>query len=50
VHLVELLLPLQDNNGQPFGADKFEQVRKYLTEHFGGLTAFTRSPGQGTTK
>lgn len=49
MHLVELLLPLQDNDGQPFGSEKYDSVRNRLTEHFGGLTAFTRSPGQGTT-
>lgn len=48
MHLVELLLPLQDNDGQPFGSEKYDSVRNRLTEHFGGLTAFTRSPGQGT--
>jgi hypothetical protein len=47
--LVELLLPLHDNSGQPFGAEKYAEVRQHLTERFGGLTAFTRSPAQGTT-
>jgi hypothetical protein len=49
MHLVELLLPLHDNSGQPFGAEKYAEVRKHLTESFGGLTAFSRSPAQGTT-
>jgi hypothetical protein len=49
MHLVELLLPLQDNSGKPFGAEKYDEVRQRLTERFGGLTAFTRSPAQGTT-
>jgi hypothetical protein len=49
MHLVELLLPLHDNSGQPFAAEKYAEVRRHLTECFGGLTAFTRSPAQGTT-
>jgi hypothetical protein len=49
MHLVELLLPLQDNGGKPFGAEKYAKIRQHLSERFGGLTAFTRSPAQGTT-
>jgi hypothetical protein len=48
MHLVEILLPLRDNEGQPFGADKYAAIRQYLTERFGGMTAFTRSPAEGT--
>src|ERR1700737_3306709 len=49
MHLVEILLPLNDNSGRPFGAEKYAAIRQHLTERFGGLTAFTRSPAQGTT-
>src|SRR6201746_1122196 len=49
MHLVEILLPLHDNSGQSFEAEKFAEVRRHLTERFGGLTAFTRSPAEGTT-
>jgi hypothetical protein len=49
MHLVEILLPLNDNSGRPFDAGKYAAVRDHLTERFGGLTAFTRSPAQGTT-
>jgi hypothetical protein len=49
MHLVEILLPLNDNRGRPFGAETYAVVRQHLTERFGGLTAFTRSPAQGTT-
>jgi hypothetical protein len=49
MHLVELFLPLNDNSGRPFGAEKYAEVRQHLTERFGGLTAFTRAPAQGTT-
>jgi hypothetical protein len=49
MHLVEILLPLHDNGGHSFEAEKYAEVRQHLTERFGGLTAFTRSPAQGTT-
>ena len=49
MHLVEILLPLNDNNGRPFRTEKYAAVREHLTERFGGLTAFSRSPAQGTT-
>lgn len=47
MHLVQLLLPLQDNTGQPFGRELFERIRSELTEHFGGVTAFLRAPAEG---
>ena len=49
MHLVEILLPLNDNSGRPFGAEKYAAIREHLTDRFGGITAFTRSPAQGTT-
>jgi hypothetical protein len=49
MHLVEILLPLNDNSGRPFRIEKYAAVREHLTERFGGLTAFSRSPAQGTT-
>ena len=49
MHLIEIFLPLNDNGGRPFDAAKYAAIRQHLTERFGGLTAFTRSPAQGTT-
>jgi hypothetical protein len=49
MHLVEIVLPLNDNEG-PFDSEKFAALRERLTERFGGLTAFTRSPAQGTIR
>ena len=49
MHLIEIFLPLKDNDGQSFGVEKYSAVRQHLTERFGGLTAFTRSPAEGTT-
>lgn len=47
MHLVQLLLPLRDNYGVPFDRVAFEQVRAELTERYGGVTAYLRSPASG---
>lgn len=46
-HLVQLLLPVYDNNGQRCSRDLFEQVRAELVQAHGGVTAFVRSPAVG---
>jgi hypothetical protein len=46
-HLVQILLPIYDNQGSKFASDVYGQVRSELTEHFGGLTAYTRAPAEG---
>ena len=50
MYLIQLLLPLHDNSGRPFSPSYFTQVRKDLTERFGGVTAFVRSPAVGVWK
>ena len=47
MYLVELLLPLYDNEGRAFGPPEFDRVRDELAERFGGVTAFRRSPAEG---
>jgi hypothetical protein len=47
MYLIQLLLPLYDNDGQPFGRDYFDGVRNELAREFGGVTAFRRSPAEG---
>ena len=47
IHLVQLLLPLTDNGGRPFPGAHYAAVRDELTERFGGLTAYSRSPAEG---
>jgi hypothetical protein len=47
MHLVQILLPLYDNEGRRFGADAFDRVRNELAERFGGVTTFRRSPAEG---
>jgi hypothetical protein len=46
-HLVQILLPLYDNDGRHFPNDQYHQIRIKLTERFGGLTAYTRAPAEG---
>jgi hypothetical protein len=48
MHVVEILLPLSDNDGRRFPEQKFAAVRCALTERFGGATSFTRAPAHGT--
>ena len=50
MYLVQLLLPLYDNAGRRFGAEQFAQIRDELTHRYGGVTAYLRSPAQGTWK
>jgi len=50
MHLIHLLLPLHDNQNRSFAPQQFQTVRKELTEEFGGVTAFVRSPAVGLWK
>ena len=50
MHLVQILLPLYDNDGQPFPPAEYARIRSELTERFGGLTAFARAPAEGFWK
>jgi hypothetical protein len=50
MYLIQLLLPLYDNNKEPFSRSEFDNVRRALTDKFGGVTAFQRSPGVGLWK
>ena len=50
MHLIEILLPLYDNNKKDFEASAFDEIRNELTEIFGGVTAFLRSPAEGRWK
>ena len=49
-HLVQILLPQYDNEGEPFGQDFFAATRRELIERFGGLTAHIRAPARGLWK
>ena len=50
VYLIQLLLPLRNNDKQKFPTELFESVRHELLDRFGGVTAFVRSPAVGLWK
>lgn len=50
MYLIQLLLPLYDNDKQPFERAAFDRVRNEMAERFGGVTAFRRSPAEGLWK
>ncbi|HET9651465.1 MAG TPA: hypothetical protein VFP36_04715 [Usitatibacter sp.] len=47
MHLVQILLPLYDANGERFAGGLYARVKDELTERFGGLTAYARAPAEG---
>ena len=47
MHLVQILLPVCDNDGGEYPPEMFETVAGDLTARFGGLTSFMRSPAEG---
>jgi hypothetical protein len=46
-YLIQILLPLYDNAGNRFPEEAYTEVRSDLTDRFGGLTAYSRSPAEG---
>jgi hypothetical protein len=50
MYLIQLVLPLHDNHQQAFPIAYFNKVREDLTNRFGGVTAFVRSPAVGLWK
>jgi hypothetical protein len=49
-HLVQILLPLRKRDGSDVPAASFAEVRGELTQRFGGVTAYSRSPATGLWK
>ena len=50
MQLIQILLPLYDNAGEPLPAELFTEVRQQLADRFGGLTTYSRAPAQGLWK
>ena len=48
--LIQILLPLYDNNGNSFPNDYYIAVKEELTQNFGGVTMFSRAPAVGVWK
>ena len=47
MYAVQILLPVRDNDGRPFGPHPFEDVAFKLSKLFGGITAYSRAPAKG---
>ncbi|HVF35839.1 MAG TPA: hypothetical protein VND91_11005 [Candidatus Saccharimonadia bacterium] len=47
MHVVQLFLPLNANDGSPFDRKRLAAVRAELAGKYGGVTAYTRAPAQG---
>lgn len=47
MHVIEIFLPLEHNDGSPQPRALFAKVRGELIDQFGGLTAYTRAPAEG---
>ena len=50
MQLVQILLPLRDGKGRGFPVSLFDAVADAMTERFGGVTAYTRTPAEGRWK
>jgi hypothetical protein len=50
MHLIQIFLPLYDNNEKRFPQVLFRRERKYLVECFGGVTAYSQAPVKGLWK
>ena len=50
MYLVQILLPVYDNDGHPFDASEYVRLRAELADRFGGVTAYTRAPARGVWK
>ena len=50
MYLIQIFLPLSDNQNEPFPSDYFLNIQHELTEKFGGLTAYKQAPAEGLWK
>jgi hypothetical protein len=48
--LIQILLPLYSPEGKAFTAAPYTGIRQTLTEKFGGITTYARSPAAGLWK
>jgi hypothetical protein len=47
MYLVQILLPVYDNEGRAFDPSEYARLRSELADRFGGVTAYTRAPARG---
>lgn len=48
--LFQILLPLFNRDGEPIAVEYYKDLRAELTQHFGGLTTYSRAPATGVWK
>jgi len=47
VFLIQILLPVQDEHGEPYRRKLYDDLARDLAMRFGELTAYTQGPGNG---
>ena len=47
MYIVQILVPLSDNDGAPFAPAILKDIQDELADRFGGLTAYSRAPARG---
>ena len=50
MHLIQILLPLNDNSGKALPKELFHKIKDELTRRFKGLTVYSRAPAEGIWK
>jgi hypothetical protein len=50
MYLIQILVPLFDNEGSAFDHQFYDRVQDELTRKFSGVTAFRSSPAEGIWK
>jgi len=50
MHLIQIFLPLIEKEKKGFSINLYTAIRKELTDKFGGITTYTRSPATGLWK
>jgi hypothetical protein len=50
MYLIEIFLPLSDNNGVRFARSEYEGVEEELSLRYGGVTSYPRAPAAGIWK
>jgi hypothetical protein len=47
VFLIQILIPVRSESGEPFPRALYDGLVHELTDRFGGVTAYTRAPAAG---
>ncbi len=50
MQLIQILLPIYNNQNKVFPEEIFHRIRQELTDLFGGITTYSRAPATGLWK